>query len=100
MDDKKRIGVSLVWIIDPIDGTNGFVDKTGDFSVMVGLAEEGKSVFGVVYQPTEDKLYYAQKGKGAFLIKNKIKKRLKVSDVSNVHDTRLVISRSHFSKEM
>ena len=100
VDNKERIGASRVWIIDPIDGTKGFIDKKGDFSIMVGLEQEGCPIFGVVYQPTEGKLYYAQKGEGAFLIKEKSKKRLHVSDVSNIRDARLVISRNHFSKEM
>ena len=99
-DSKERLGVSRVWIIDPVDGTKGFIDKKGDFSIMVGLAERGKPILGIVYQPTDDKLYYAQKGEGSYLVAGTQKKRLKVSDISNVSDSRLVISRSHFSKEM
>ena len=99
-DSRERIGASRVWIIDPVDGTNSFIDKAGDFSIMVGLAEEGRPIFGAVYQPTTDKLYSAQKGEGAFLVEKKNKKRLCASDVSRVCDARLVISRSHFSKEM
>ncbi len=99
-DSRERIGVPRVWIIDPVDGTKGFIDKEGDFSIMVGLAQEGHPIFGVVYQPTENKLYYAQKGKGSYLVAGTQKKRLKVSDVSDVSDSRLVISRNHFSKEM
>ena len=60
-DDQERLGMSNVWIIDPIDGTKGFIDNKGDFSTMVGLAQEGRPIFGAVYQPTTDKLYYAQK---------------------------------------
>lgn len=47
----SRLGRERVWIIDPIDGTAGFVRKDGDFAVQIGLAERGKAVVGVVLLP-------------------------------------------------
>ena len=67
-DNKERLNASRVWIIDPVDGTKGFIKKTGDFSIMVGFVQEGRPIFGVVYQPTVDQLYYAAKKEGSFLI--------------------------------
>jgi len=66
-DDLSRLQRSRLWIVDPLDGTNDFIAKTGDFSVMIGLAIDGKSVLGVVFAPAKDELYWAVKGKGAFL---------------------------------
>ncbi|MEZ4624270.1 MAG: inositol monophosphatase family protein [Thermomicrobiales bacterium] len=43
-----------VWIVDPIDSTQQFIDRTGEFDVVIALAVDGKPVVGVLYQPTED----------------------------------------------
>jgi 3'(2'), 5'-bisphosphate nucleotidase len=96
-DNAERLSLKRVWIVDPMDGTREFIDKIGQFAVMIGLAEGGKPVLGVVYQPTEDKLFYAVKGSGAFLETNGTNEALKVSDVDKVSDMRVVVSRSHRS---
>ena len=70
--DNKKVDKEFVWIIDPIDGTREFVNGTGEFAVHIGLAKNGKPVLGVVYVPVKNKLYYAEKGKGAFLNDKKI----------------------------
>ncbi len=55
------------WIIDPIDGTNNYVDGRDSFSVSIGLEYRGKMVMGVVYLPKRKELFFAKKGKGATL---------------------------------
>ena len=42
VDTKRRLEKSRVWMVDPLDGTNGFIDGNGDFAVQIGLAEEGQ----------------------------------------------------------
>lgn len=54
------------WLIDPIDGTQEFVARSGDFAVNIALVENNVPVIGVIYWPPGDVLYYASKGKGAF----------------------------------
>jgi 3'(2'), 5'-bisphosphate nucleotidase len=49
VDDKKRLSEEKIWIIDPLDGTTDFVNKTGEFTIMVGLVENHKSVLGLIY---------------------------------------------------
>jgi len=61
-----RLSKDRVWIIDPIDGTAGFVDHDGDFAIQIGLAELGVPVLGVVYQPFQEIMSYAVKGGGSF----------------------------------
>ncbi len=78
----------FVWIIDPIDGTKGFVNKTDEFSIMIGLAHNGKSILGVVFNPAKNHLFYAEKGKGAFFNGE----RIYVSEKNNVEDMKLVVS--------
>src|SRR5215203_4966792 len=57
VDTKRRLEKSRVWMVDPLDGTNGFIDGNGDFAVQIGLTEEGQCVAGVVYQPLTGVLY-------------------------------------------
>lgn len=61
-----RLSKERVWIIDPIDGTAGFVDHDGDFAIQIGLAEHGIPVLGVVYQPFQEIMSYAVQGGGSF----------------------------------
>jgi 3'(2'), 5'-bisphosphate nucleotidase len=58
---------SRLWVIDPIDGTRGFVMKNGEFSVMIGLVENGRVVVGVVHEPALDRMTYAQFGHGCWV---------------------------------
>jgi 3'(2'), 5'-bisphosphate nucleotidase len=55
-----------VWVVDPIDGTRGFARKTGQFSVMIGLLGDGKPVVGVVAEPAQRRVTYAQVGRGCY----------------------------------
>ena len=101
-DDKKsRLSSERVWMIDPIDGTWGFIKKDGDFAVQIGLAENGESVLGVVFVPDENRLFYASKGNGAFVIENdNLPRRLKVSDEEDFTEMTLAVSRNHRSPKM
>jgi len=87
-----------VWIVDSLDGTQDFLDKTDQFCIMIGLAEKGKAVLGLVYIPTQDKLLYAEKGRGAYMqIGNGKPEKIHVSYQSDIKKARLVVSRSHIS---
>lgn len=100
-DDQTRLTKNRVWIIDPLDGTTGFVKKTGDFAVQIGLAVGGESVLGVVFLPLEDVLYFAVKEKGAWLIeKGDAPKRLQVSDKTEFAEMNLAVSKNHRSPKM
>lgn len=55
------------WIIDPIDGTTNFFHGFPCFCVSIGLEVEGEVRLGVIYVPTLNELFYAERGKGAFL---------------------------------
>lgn len=100
-DDQKRLEKQRVWIIDPLDGTQGFVKKDGDFAVQIGLSEKGKAVLGVVFLPLENILYFASQNNGAWMIEsNKAQKRLQVSGKSDFREMNLAVSRNHRSPNM
>ena len=65
-----------IWIIDPLDGTTNYSQELPVYCVSIGLQYKGEVILGVVYAPELNELFYAQKGKGAFLNN----KRIKVSD--------------------
>ncbi|MDR6554766.1 inositol monophosphatase family protein [Paenibacillus qinlingensis] len=56
-----------LWIVDPIDGTTNFVHGFPFFSVSIALAHKGEVIVGVVYEPSRDELFVAEKGKGAYM---------------------------------
>lgn len=95
-DDSSRLKKEKIWIIDPLDGTQDFLQKTGEFSIMVGLVDKGESILGMVYKPVDDKMYFAEKGEGAYLKEpSKPSKKLEVSSTSCLSDANFVFSRSH-----
>jgi len=61
------------WIVDPIDGTTNFIHGMPHFAITVGLEREGQIVAGVTYNPILEELFWAEKGKGAFLNDKRIR---------------------------
>jgi 3'(2'), 5'-bisphosphate nucleotidase len=96
-DDLARMTNSRVWVIDPMDGTKEFIARRGEFAVMIGLAVNGEATVGVVYQPTEDKLYFASPAEGAHLTHRGATRRLQVSETSDLSRATMALSRSHLS---
>lgn len=101
VDTSRRLSKKRVWMVDPLDGTNGFIDGNGDFAVQIGLVEEGQPVMGVVFQPVSGVLYRAVRDEGAW-IEGLVDKpqRAHVSTHTDVHSMRLAASRSHRSPRM
>lgn len=95
-----RAARNRVWIIDPIDGTKGFINKDGDFAVQIGLAENGIAVLGIVFLPAEDALYYAVKDAGAFVVKDGKETKLHASGKTDFNEMIMVASRNHRSPKM
>lgn len=101
IDTTRRLGKLRVWMVDPLDGTNGFIDGNGDFAVQIGLAEEGRPVVGVVYQPVTGVLYRAVAGGGSWIERaGQEAVQARVSDQTNIQAMRLAASRSHRSPRM
>jgi 3'(2'), 5'-bisphosphate nucleotidase len=63
---EDRRGWRRFWLVDPLDGTKEFIKRRAEFTVNVGLIDEGEPVFGVVLAPALDLLYWAAKGQGAW----------------------------------
>lgn len=101
VDTKRRLTKRRVWMVDPMDGTNGFIARDGDFAVQIGLAVDGRSVLGVVYQPLPDVLYRATEGAGSWIEREGFEpERAHVSDNREIAKMRLAASRNHRSPRM
>ena len=55
------------WIVDPLDGTTNFLHGIPHFAISIGLQRDGVLIAGLIYNPANDELYTAERGKGAFL---------------------------------
>lgn len=101
VDTERRLSKVRVWMVDPIDGTNGFIDGNGDFAVQIGLVEDGEPVVSVVYVPLSHTLYRAVIGNGAWIERpQRETERAAVSDRQTFATMRLAASRSHRSPRM
>lgn len=58
-DEGGRLKASRVWIIDPLGAAKEFLAGKGEFSILVGLAVDGRPVLGVVYMPDGERMYTA-----------------------------------------
>jgi len=61
------------FVVDPLDGTTNFAHRLPWFGISIALIEEGKPVLGIIYHPALDELFFAERGKGAYLNGEKIK---------------------------
>ncbi|HEY2247555.1 MAG TPA: 3'(2'),5'-bisphosphate nucleotidase CysQ [Bradyrhizobium sp.] len=64
-DDEARLGKQLVWIVDPIDGTRGYLAGREDWCVSVALVEGAAPVLAAVFAPASDEFFFAARGQGA-----------------------------------
>ncbi|MFY0609627.1 MAG: 3'(2'),5'-bisphosphate nucleotidase CysQ [Candidatus Atelocyanobacterium thalassa] len=92
----SRIQKDWVWIIDPLDGTKEFINKTGEYALHIALAYQGRPVVAVVAIPETQTIYFATKGYGTFVedLNHKIT-QIKVSNRNTIENLSLVVSKSH-----
>jgi|LDZT01.1.fsa_nt_gi 3'(2'), 5'-bisphosphate nucleotidase len=94
------------WIVDPLDGTKEFIKKNGEFSINLALIKNGIPIFGILYLPVKDILYYAAKSYGAYKRDNngrltRLLNNKKGKEYKQIADSpkRIIISRSHYTEE-
>ena len=88
-------GHDRVFFVDPVDGTREFVDRNGEFAVMIGVVEGARAVAAVIDAPARGDVFAGWVGHGAFRISGGQQTPIQVSDVNDVTQGRLVGSRSH-----
>ena len=82
------------WIVDPLDGTTNFLHGIPHFAVSIALERDGAIVAGIVYNPANDELFVAERGKGAFLND----KRIRVAARQRLADAVVACGLPHFGR--
>lgn len=96
---SERVSWERYWLVDPLDGTKEFLQRTGDFTVNIALVEKQHSTLGVVYAPVKNDCYYAARGMGAF--KENAQTDIKIlQTVSLPEQIRVVASRLHGNEQL
>lgn len=98
-DNLERLSKETIWIVDPLDGTSDFIDRTGEFTIMIALVKNKKPILGVIAWPTEKTLFVAQKDEGAFKYSNEEWSKISVTAESDILKCRAVGSRHHLSEK-
>lgn len=70
------------WVVDPLDGTKGFIQETDDFAINISIIHQNLPIFGMIYVPINDQAYYATKGEGAFKLYNKEWRSIQVNSLT------------------
>jgi myo-inositol-1(or 4)-monophosphatase len=82
------------WVVDPLDGTSNFLHGIPHFAISIALEREGSVVAGLIYNPANDDLFTAEKGKGAFLND----KRLRVAARRRLADAVIACGLPHLGR--
>ena len=97
---KERKEWEIFWLVDPLDGTKDFIKKNGEFTVNIALVEDQTPVFGVVYAPAVELLFWGSLKDGAWK-KEANNKVQAVSVAAKLDNTvKIAASRSHPSDKM
>lgn len=97
-DNLVRLDKKRVWCVDPIDGTLEFIKKNDEFSIQIGLIQNQRPIFGVVYMPALKIMVYGGPSIGAFKECEDKTEELQIKPKENISDLIMVVSRSHPSK--
>jgi 3'(2'), 5'-bisphosphate nucleotidase len=88
-----------IFFVDPLDGTREFVNRNDEFAVMIGLVEAEQATVGVIHAPATDVGWAGAVGAGAWRLDPAGRREtLKVSDVSEMGEARMLVSRSHTTR--
>ena len=94
---KKGKAAKKFWLVDPLDGTKEFLKGNGEFTVNIGLIENKKPVFGIIYMPPKNKLYFTKDKKSYF---SKLSKKGRLTNIRKIKVKKrnkniVILSRSH-----
>lgn len=94
-DYESRKHWDYFFLVDPLDGTKEFIHRNGEFTINIALIKGGQPILGVIHAPALQVTYHAEKGKGAYKIKDNEQTRLLSNYYDNTNSVRVVVSRSH-----
>jgi 3'(2'), 5'-bisphosphate nucleotidase len=89
-----------VFFVDPVDGTREFVDRNGEFAIMIGFVEGARAVASVIHAPARDQAFAGWVGEGAFMVEGGQLRPVQVSTETELGASSIVASRSHRGPEL
>lgn len=98
-EEKSNEDIDLsgkFWVLDPIDGTTNLIHDYKQFSISLGLVVNSEVVLGFVYNPFTKEMFFAEKGKGTYLNKE----RVYVSNASTLSESLISVGTSPYQKEL
>jgi len=105
-EEKSNIPFSIrskwriYWLIDPLDGTKEFLKRNGEFTVNISLINNKRPIFGVIYIPINNHLFWGAKDLGSFEVQGDMEpKKINISEDIK-QPIRIITSRSHPSEEL
>jgi len=94
-EESGRTGEhETLWIVDPLDGTTNFLHGIPHFAIAIALERNGAVVAGLVYNPANDEMFVAERGKGAFLND----KRIRVAARQRLADAVVACGLPHYGR--
>jgi 3'(2'), 5'-bisphosphate nucleotidase len=96
-EDAAAPATGSFWLVDPLDGTKEFLSRNGEFTVNIGLIEDGNPVLGVVLAPALDRIFAADRD--AALVEDESGRRALSARTTPAEGMTLVSSRSHGDPE-
>jgi len=97
---KKKFGElnkEYCWIVDPLDCTRGYLNHEDTFSILIGLLNNKKPIFGISYRPAIGEIIFASKGKGAYMENSREIRKIKANSLLELS---LLTSRSRKSQRL
>ena len=98
-DARQPLG-RRVWMVDPVDGTQDFVQRTGDFAVMIGLCIAGRPALGVIAAPALERTWAGGHGLAPFEDGPNGRRPLRLAGVAADGPLRALVSRTHRPKAL
>ncbi len=93
VDDGRRLSTERVWLVDPLDGTRDFVERSPEFAVHLALVVQGTPVVGVVALPMLGQIAAAVRGAGAVIVEAAGTRTLTVAPDRDIATLRTGVSR-------
>lgn len=95
--EHKAVDLSgKIWILDPVDGTTNLIHDYKMSAVSLGLLDCGEPVMGIIYNPFTEELFYAEKGRGAYLNGE----RIRVSGEEHMLNALIAFGTSPYDKQL
>lgn len=96
---RQQSRAERFWLIDPLDGTRGFLDGSGQFAVNIALIEHAKPIFGLIHAPHQERTWWAQTGQGCFVMNEEGHSTQLDKPTKSPAPIRVAISRHHHQPE-